>query len=529
MSAKTLVTGFIPWQPLLGRLSVLIFLLPCLIGAGAALAADPARILIVHANTQEYPWTKSQHQGFVTTLNQALPVPPIIKTEYLDTKRLDLSPGYAAWFGEYLNQKYQDFKPDAIYVTDDDGLRFGLDNLSGVFPDAPLFFSGVNDHQAREKLDPARHAGVFEKKEVGPNLDLLREFSAKDGTIVIVGDGSNPYRAIAEEIKQELAERSDVNVVFIAGASLKAILARLAETPGPVLLTTLGGLKDDEGHVLNLEQSIPLIAAGRDIVLTMEDTYQLDGVLGGFMTSGRTQGQAAGKLAAAHLAGRPMKALPPVVESPNEYVFNDAQLGALGLDLPEAVAQKARMINWRQGFIERHLQEVLTILFLLAIGLAVMLYLFTQVRRKNHLLQRVNRSLQHQEHLVRESEERFRRLFELSQDPMLLIHESRFVMANNASARMLGYADASELLKVHPSTLSPETQPDGQPSFHKAEALIKEAHDKGYLRFEWVHLRKDKTPRLTEVSLTRIPNPGGACNELFCVWHDITDRRRAEA
>jgi PAS domain S-box-containing protein len=102
-------------------------------------------------------------------------------------------------------------------------------------------------------------------------------------------------------------------------------------------------------------------------------------------------------------------------------------------------------------------------------------------------------------------------------------------MANNASARMLGYADASELLKVHPSTLSPETQPDGQPSFHKAEALIKEAHDKGYLRFEWVHLRKDKTPRLTEVSLTRIPNPGGACNELFCVWHDITDRRRAEA
>lgn len=528
MSAVPLMPGHRPWMSIKGCL-LPILLVQWLLSWGLAHASEPARILIVHAYSQEYPWTKGQHQGYVTTLVANLPVTPTIKTEYLDTKRLELTPSYAAWFADYLSQKYQGFSPDAIYVTDDDGLRLGLERLSKVFPQTPLFFSGVNDDSQREHLDPSRQTGVFEKKELGPNLELLEQFAGKKGSVVIVGDGSTTYRAIAEDIALELKGYPHINPVFIAGVSLPALLSRLAENPGPVLLTTLGGIKDDSGHTLNLDETISRITRGRDIVISMEDAYQFPGVLGGYVTSGVAQGQAAARLTAAYLSGTPLQKLNPILRSPNEYLFDDALLGALGLSLPEDIADQARLINPRQSFIERHLEAVLATLSLLIIAMTLVLFLLLQLRHKNQILERQSRHLQHQEQLTRYSEERYRRIFELSEDPMLLIHNRQFSMANNATAHLLGYADASELLRTHPAKLSPEFQPDGRPSFHKAEALFDEAEEKGYLRFEWEHLCKDGSSRLMQVSLTRLPPRDGAATEFLCVWHDITAWRQAEA
>lgn len=506
-----------------------LILLLSLAAATPALAVESARILIVHAYSQEYPWTKGQHEGFVSTLSKSLPLPPSIKTEYLDSKRLGLEANYLAWFADYLGQKYQGFLPQLIYVTDDDGLKLGLEVQARGFPEIPLIFSGVNDYHAQEGLDPDRQTGVFEHKDIGPNLDLLQALpGAKGSSVVIVGDGSTTYRAIAHEIEAELAKRPGIQATFIAGASLEALQARLAETPGPLLLTTLGGLKGADGQVLNLEQSIPALVAGRDIVLSMEDAYQFDGVLGGYVTSGLAQGETAAHLAVAYLSGRPLRVLPPVLNSPNEYLFDDTRLGALGIRLPEEIAAQARLLNRRLGFVERHLQAILAATLVLLLILAFLLIFLVQLRRKNRLLKQQTHHLRHQERLIRESEERYRRLFELSEDPMLVIHDRHFVMANDATARFLGYADATELLRTHPSKLSPTLQPDGQSSFAKAEALFDEAEAKGFLRFEWEHLRKDGSPRLIDISLTRIPHPGGG-EDFFCVWHDITEWRRAEA
>ena len=65
---------------------------------------------------------------------------------------------------------------------------------------------------------------------------------------------------------------------------------------------------------------------------------------------------------------------------------------------------------------------------------------------------------------LRESEEKYRRLFEMSEDPMWLIVGNQFVMANRAAGRVLGYDKATVLAELHPSLLSPERQPDGRAS-----------------------------------------------------------------
>lgn len=127
---------------------------------------------------------------------------------------------------------------------------------------------------------------------------------------------------------------------------------------------------------------------------------------------------------------------------------------------------------------------------------------------------------------LRESEEKYRRLFELSEDPMWLIVDHRFVIANAAASRVLGYPSPNTLIDVHPSVLSPEFQPDGLPSREKADDMMNEAFRTGYHRFEWMHRKSDGSVFPVEVSLTKVPYHGNTA--LFCIWRDISEVKAAQ-
>jgi len=135
-----------------------------------------------------------------------------------------------------------------------------------------------------------------------------------------------------------------------------------------------------------------------------------------------------------------------------------------------------------------------------------------------------NRRVAHE--LLRESEEKYRLLFELSEDPMWTIFKGHFIMANKAAAKLLGYENVDELKDTHPSDLSPEYQPDNQWSFDKANEMMSIAFNRGYHRFEWNQLKKNGEEVPVEISLTRIPYQGE--DALFSVWRDITKRKSAE-
>ena len=127
---------------------------------------------------------------------------------------------------------------------------------------------------------------------------------------------------------------------------------------------------------------------------------------------------------------------------------------------------------------------------------------------------------------TKDSEERFRALFDLSPDPVWIIDNHRFVECNQAAVDILGYPDKSSLENTHPSALSPEFQPDGERSFSKAERMMDIAQKNGLNRFEWVHLRADGSPFAAEVTLS--PLRLDDRDLIYCVWRDITERKWQE-
>jgi diguanylate cyclase (GGDEF)-like protein/PAS domain S-box-containing protein len=126
---------------------------------------------------------------------------------------------------------------------------------------------------------------------------------------------------------------------------------------------------------------------------------------------------------------------------------------------------------------------------------------------------------------LRASEKRFRDLFENSPDPCWLIKGSDFVDCNHAALAILGYRERDEIL-LHPSRLSAEFQPDGRASLEKAEDMMRIARERGMYRFEWEHRRADGSGFPVEVTLARLDLMDG--DVLYCVWRDITERKRSE-
>ena len=127
---------------------------------------------------------------------------------------------------------------------------------------------------------------------------------------------------------------------------------------------------------------------------------------------------------------------------------------------------------------------------------------------------------------LKDSEERFRVLFEDTQQALTLIEDGRFVAANRASLAMLRMDRLEQLLGRSPVDISPPFQPDGQDSAAKARAVIEAASARGSLQFEWTHLRNDGEEFIAQVLLTAMRQ--GDKLLLHVVWTDITAQKQAE-
>ena len=130
------------------------------------------------------------------------------------------------------------------------------------------------------------------------------------------------------------------------------------------------------------------------------------------------------------------------------------------------------------------------------------------------------------ERALRESEEKFRALFEGSSQGVVLHDETALLEVNPAAVRILGRQSAQELLGKDPRTMAPPFQPNGEASAVMGQRNIEECIANGSARFDWVASAPDGREIPLEVALTRIEWSGRQVIQAFIT--DITERKRAE-
>jgi PAS domain S-box-containing protein len=127
---------------------------------------------------------------------------------------------------------------------------------------------------------------------------------------------------------------------------------------------------------------------------------------------------------------------------------------------------------------------------------------------------------------LRDSEAKFRTLFESSNDAVMLLDEKGFFDCNDATLGIFGCSTREEFIGRHPSELSPLTQSNGANSLTAAKANIALAAKTGAAHFEWLHRRIDGTEFEADVLLSSMDLKGRTV--LQAVVRDISERKRAE-
>jgi len=153
-----------------------------------------------------------------------------------------------------------------------------------------------------------------------------------------------------------------------------------------------------------------------------------------------------------------------------------------------------------------------------------------QVDRANQELRELNRHLEdkveERTKQLRESESKFRTLFEESADAILVSTADHFLDCNQAMLDMMGVEDKHHFLSLSPEHIVPEQMSDGEPGTSQFDPTFSEGADRPSRQFEWVNRRADGTLFPSETVVTTFTLNGERV--LHMVLRDITERRETE-
>jgi len=127
---------------------------------------------------------------------------------------------------------------------------------------------------------------------------------------------------------------------------------------------------------------------------------------------------------------------------------------------------------------------------------------------------------------VKESELKYRTLFESTPDAIMMLNKKGFFDCNDATLKMFDCSAKKVFSVTHPGSLSPQIQPDGSDSMEAANNHINTALQTGSCYFEWTHQRMDGTTFPAEVLLSIFQL--GRRKVLQALVRDITPRKQAK-
>ena len=157
---------------------------------------------------------------------------------------------------------------------------------------------------------------------------------------------------------------------------------------------------------------------------------------------------------------------------------------------------------------------LLSLLIIVGSGFCATLILFYYAETQNKMQGRLNKS-----------EEKFRAIYENSNDAIILIDKELYIDCNPAALKIFG-CRLNDIIRKSPFNFSPLYQSDGELSKEKLIQFTNSALNGIPVRFEWQHVRHDGTAFDAEVSLSSLKVNRKIL--IQSIIRDISDRKAAE-
>jgi PAS domain S-box-containing protein len=482
-----------------------------LIGAPGAWAVDATRVLMLVSYHPGFAWSDEQVAGVRAELAGLQPAIDL-QLEYLDTKRVKPTARYYRELETVLLAKIGNVPPALILASDDDALDLALQFRKSHFPGVPVLFSGIALSRSAALKKETNIGGVFDDIDVQSSLSLMLRMLPETRKLVVIHDQSRTSLAQVETLQAGLATQPQLQVEYLSDMSTAAIQEHLTRLSPKDLVFALPFNRDARGQVLSHEDAAELWAgASAAPVAVTRDVAMRPGILGGFLVSGRQQGEALGRLAQQVISGTVATPL-PMTFAPIQATFDHQQLERWGVRT-DLLPEGAKVLNEPSPVLDDlrpHLPWLVSLFSSLVVIIGLLLYGMHSRKQAGMAL--------------RESEKKYRELFDHSPDAMALRDAltGELLEINPRFQSLFGYTLAeAQHIDIH--ALSAPDSPLSPALIRERMATVLQD---GFVGFEWHQRRKDGSTFWSDIAMMRVSIGGRTCT--LSTVRDISDRKLAE-
>jgi PAS domain S-box-containing protein len=469
-------------------------------------------ILILNSYHPGFTWSDDEQAG-VIDLVRAKNINWLPVIEYLDLKRLP-DGRHLTKLTQLFSRKYQYKKFSVIIAMDDPALEFAIDNQEKLFRNAPIVFCGINHYTPSLLKGCSDVTGIAESLDIAGTIEVMLRLHPAAREIFVPHDYTVTGLALRKEI-EALVPRFSAKVRFRFADPLimEELLKELERLPKDSLILEIGFITDKSGSTFGMSETSKLFSEHSPVPLYSTYEQKLGfGIVGGKLLSARIHGTNAGSIALRVLAGEKVSAIPVVLKSDSQFMFDYKVMSRFGIPL-SALPEGSTVINKPISFYAAHrvvIQTALGIIVFLAVVIALLTINIIQRRRAAIAL--------------RASEAKYYDLYENAPDMYFSVDvkTATITECNNTLVEAFGYSKEEILGRSIFEIPHPDGREEAKRVFQQFTAAG-EVHDA-----ERMIRRKNGEIIYVSLNASAVRDKEGKITHSRSVWRDITARKKME-
>ena len=301
--------------------------------AAAQGGREPTRVLVLFQQQAETQPMVEFTDWLRRTIRDELGSPVEFYQEALDLDRFR-GAGRVSPLAGYFEDKYRGFGIDVVVPVGGRALRFALDHLTDILPNAPIVFALNAAPQLEAVALPGNVTGRFAaSSRFAPTLAMARRLQpGAEQVVVIAGDGTADSNALSAAIGAAETLGDTLPVTVVQGSTLQSLLGTLRQLSPRSIVLFANFRQDGHGQVFEPLDIIGSLArASAAPMYTQLRSYVGEGVVGGSVTSFADEGMRTARLIVRVLRRRPGEAMPRLEVIDNRFAVDWRQLRRWGL------------------------------------------------------------------------------------------------------------------------------------------------------------------------------------------------------
>jgi PAS domain S-box-containing protein len=308
------------------RLLAAALLAACLPAPRAQAADTPAcNVLLLHTYQQGPVWVQNITDGVLSVFAQSGDLRFNYRYEYMNI--LDADP---SGYPEVYRRRLGRWRPDVLIGVDNQALEFLVDNRSSLFAGVPIVFCSIDDYSPEMLQGQGQVTGVTGQLDFEGTINLARRLHPGMKHLLVLANRhlaveSAAYAMLARVVQERFSDQ--LQIEYWEDPKLSELIARAGSLAPNTVVFDMAFPADDAGKPLGVLSSTRKASAALPApIYSCWETLLGNGIVGGLISGGFQQGEAAGKLALQVLRGADADSLPVVRTGTSRPMFDYVQL-----------------------------------------------------------------------------------------------------------------------------------------------------------------------------------------------------------